>query len=503
MDQTELVEFLSDPSTHGSDAPVEVITTHSAHVFLVGDIAYKIKRAVKYNYLDFTAPETRRDIIKHEHNLNAPAAPRIYDRVVAITREPSGELALEGSGEPIEYALRMHRFPREAELTWIADAGNLTIEIAEKLGTTTGRYHAAAETRTADGAVLIKEIVEELHEAFTGMKATLGHDRLAEYFARTGRMFERVASLLTERTKQGFVRRCHGDLHLKNLVMINGEPVPFDALEFDERLGTCDVAYDLAFLVMDLLHRDLDNQANVVLNSYLRTTTDFAGLAAMPLFLSIRAAIRSMVAVQTMSGSVSEEIAEDARNYLDQATRFLTPAPPRLVAVGGVSGTGKTTVSAMIAPILGPAPGAVHLRSDLERKALFGVDPLEKLPDDAYAPDVNEKVYARVLSHAEEILRAHHSVIVDATFLAEEQSAAIRALAERSAAAFDGIWLSADPDILARRVADRTGDASDADVAVLRKQLDRQKKPALWQEIDAGGDPETVFALVEACLFTV
>ena len=503
MDQSEVVEFLSDPSTHGSDAPVEVITTHSAHVFLAGEVAYKIKRAVKYNYLDFSAPSVRRDIIRHEHALNTPAAPQIYDRVVAITREPSGKLALDGPGDPIEYALRMHRFPREAELSSIADAGNLTNKIAEQLGAAAGRYHASAEMRSDDGAILIREIIDELREAFSDMGATLGSDRLSAYFERTEQVYESVATLLTDRTDQGFVRRCHGDLHLKNIVMMDGAPVPFDALEFDERLGTCDIFYDLAFLIMDLRHRHLREQANVVLGSYLRATGDFAGLAALPLFLSIRAAIRSMVAVQTMSGSVSEEIAHDARTYLDQAVRYLSPAPPRLVAIGGVSGTGKTTVAGRIAPILGPAPGAVHLRSDLERKALFGVDPLVKLPDDAYRPDVNQKVYARLLGHAEDILRAGHAVIVDATFLSEQQAAAFRALADRAAAPIDGIWLSADPDILARRVAGRSGDASDADVAVLRSQLERQRKPPSWEDVDASGDVETVVARVEACLFTV
>ena len=503
MDQTEVVEFLSDPSTHGGEAPVEVITTHSAHVFLVGDVAYKIKRAVKYNYLDFTAPSVRRDIIRHEHALNAPAAPQIYDCVVAITREPSGDLALEGSGDPVEYALRMHRFPREDELSSIADTGDLTTRIAEQLGSATGGYHMAAKVRSDDGAILVREIIDELKEAFSDMGAALGQDRLSVYFERTEKVYGALSSLLTDRTAQGFVRRCHGDLHLKNIVMIDGAPVPFDALEFDERLGTCDVLYDMAFLIMDLWHRDLRQQANVVLGSYLRATGDFAGLAALPLFLSIRAAIRSMVAVQTMSGDVSDEVARDARDYLDQATEYLNAAPSRLVAIGGVSGTGKTTIAARVAPSLGPAPGAVHLRSDLDRKALFGVDPLERLPEAAYRPGVSDQVYQRVLAQAEKILTARHSVIIDATFLSDTQSRAARALAERLKIPFDGIWLGADPDVLERRVAARTGDASDADVEVLRAQLESQNTPESWQDVDASGDPETVALLVEAYLFTV
>lgn len=502
-DQTDVVEFLSDPATHGVAEPVEVIKTHSAHVFLAGNLAYKIKRAVKYNYLDFTTLEAREKVIKHELALNAPAAPAVYDRVVTITREASGRLALDGKGLPVEYALRMHRFARADELTSIADAGNLTNELAEKLGLAIADFHAAAERRPPDGAVLNGEIIDELREAFSGMEQTLGHDRLVEYFKRTDRTFAEIAPVLSRRSADGRVRRCHGDLHLKNLVMIKGKPVPFDALEFDERLGTCDVFYDFAFLVMDLLHRGLAVQANVLLNSYLRKSGDFAGLRTLPLFLSIRAAIRSMVAVQTMSGTVNDDIARDARNYFEQAIRYLSPLPPRLVAVGGLSGSGKTTVAARITPSLGPAPGAVHLRSDLERKAMFGAEPLDQLPEEAYRPEASRNVYARLLDGAEQVLLAGHSVIVDATFLAGAEREAVNALGARLRVPFDGIWLTADPTTLERRVSTRAADASDADVDVLRAQLMREAGPIAWTEIDASGGVEQVVALVEANLFSV
>ena len=208
--------------------------------------------------------------------------------------------------------------------------------------------------------------------------------------------------------------------------------MPFDALEFDERLGTCDVFYDFAFLVMDLLHRGLTGQANVLQNSYLREIRDFTGLATLPLFLSIRAAIRSMVAVQTMSGAVAGDIVRDARNYLEQAIVFLSPLPPRLVAVGGLSGSGKTTIAGRIAPSLGSSPGAVHLRSDLERKAMFGVEPLDRLPEEAYQSEASRDIYAWLLDEAEQILLARHSVIIDATFLAEADRRAVAELAART-----------------------------------------------------------------------
>ena len=502
-DQTDVVEFLRDPKTYGIDSPVDMITTHSAYVFLAGDLAFKIKRAVKYNYLDFSTLDARREVIAHELALNAPAAPAIYDRVVTITRQRSGGLAFDGKGMPVEYALRMHRFRREDELTCIADAGKLTNDLARKLGHVIAGLHAAAERRPSDGAVLIGEIIEELREAFARMEPTLGHDRLADYFRRTDRAFRDVAPLLTRRSAEGRVRRCHGDLHLKNLVMIEGRPVAFDALEFDERLGTCDIFYDFAFLAMDMLHRGLTGQANVLQNSYLANTRDFAGLATLPLFLSIRAAIRSMVAVQTMSGTVAGDIARDAQAYLGQAIEFLSPAAPRLVAVGGFSGSGKTAIAGRIAPGLGPSPGAVHLRSDLERKAMFGVDPLDHLPDEAYRSEVNRDIYARLLDEAEQILLARHSVIIDATFLAEADRGAAGALAARLGVPFHGIWLDSDPATLERRVATRIADASDADVDVLHAQIKRGTGPLTWTKIDASAELEQVAKLVEAALLSV
>nr|WP_291110126.1 bifunctional aminoglycoside phosphotransferase/ATP-binding protein [Hoeflea sp.] len=397
----------------------------------------------------------------------------------------------------------MHRFRREDELTSIADAGNLTNDLAEKLGHVIAGLHAAAERRSSDGAVLIGEIIEELREALGPMESTLGEDRLAVYFSQVDQAFGDVASLLSQRSGEGRVRRCHSDLHLKNLVMIDGQPVPFDALEFDERLGTCDTFYDFAFLVMDLLHRGLTEQANVLQNSYLGKSRDFSGLATLPLFLSIRAAIRCMVAVQSMSGAVAGEIARDAQSYLDQATGFLSPSPPRLAAIGGLSGTGKTTIAVRIAPGLGPSPGAVHLRSDLERKAMFGVEPLVRLPQEAYRSEANREIYARLLNEAEQVLLAGHSVIIDATFLAGSDREAIGELAARLRVPFDGIWLNSDPATLERRIASRTADASDADRDVLRAQLKRGPGPVAWTEIDASGEPEQVAELVRATLSKV
>lgn len=487
-DQSDTIAFLADPATHGG-AAVDRIDTHSAHVFLAGDRAFKIKRAVRYDYLDFSTRDKRRAILDRELALNAPAAPMIYRRVVPITRARDGTLALDGDGDPVDYVLEMTRFPAEAQLDRIAGAGRLDPALARDLGRAVARLHDAAERRPEDGADLIGEILAELARVFAGMPAELGEAEVAAFAETAARLHARLAPLLTRRTGKGRVRRCHSDLHLANLVLLDGRPVPFDALEFDERLGTCDIAYDLAFLLMDLDQRGLALQANLCLNAWLARTRDFEALAPLPLFLAIRAAIRAMVGVQTARATGANE-APGARDFLARATGYLTPAPPRLVAIGGLSGTGKTTVSRLLAPSLPPVPGAIHLRSDEIRKALLGTDALTRLPPGAYGPEISSVVYARLLADGRSCLAAGHSVILDATFLEPAARRAVRDLARDTGCAATCLWLSAPPETLLARVAERRGDASDADASVVRAQLARDPGPLDWTRIEAAGEAE-------------
>ena len=420
--QDDVIRFLEDPATHDG-AEVNRVETHGAHVFLAGASALKIKRAVRYDYMDFSTLEARERMLRRELELNRPAAPEIYRDVVPVTRAGDG-LALDGDGEPVEWVLRMWRFPDGAELSELAGRGEITDALAEELGRVVADYHGQAPERDGDGAELIDAIVTELEDAFGGMRDALGADRVASFRDRVRAALDAVGPVLSRRSSHGRVRRCHGDLHLRNIVMIDGRPVPFDALEFDETLGTCDILYDLAFLVMDLQHRGLDRAANIVLNAWLYAEQgdEDQALAALPLFLAIRAGIRAMVDVQTDAASHQEGRSnEDARAYLDYALQVLDGTPAVLVAVGGLSGTGKTTLARPLAPEIGRAPGAVHLRSDLERKAMAGVGPLEHLPDEAYTAAAGRDVYDRLLSRAETILDAGQSVILDATFLDPEE----------------------------------------------------------------------------------
>ena len=499
--QAEVITFLSDGTNLPDRAPVTVVQTHGALVFLCGADAYKIKRDVRYDYLDFSTLQKRHDMLVRELELNAPMAPSIYRDVIAVTRDADGCLQLDGKGAAVEWVLRMHRFDTVDELDKVAGRGALDDRMAEDLGAVIARYHATTpDRREIAGSDLIDAILDELNTAFAAMTGQLEADQVGQFRLAGDRAFGRAKATLDVRGIAGHVRRCHGDLHMRNIVLIDGAPTLFDALEFDETLGTCDVLYDLAFLLMDLCHKGLPRPANIVLNSYLFHAANpdhLAGLSLLPLFQSIRAAIRAMVAVQTARFNPDDAaLLPEARRYLSGALAVLDPAPARLIAIGGLSGSGKTVLAAAIAHLIGAAPGAVHLRSDLERKALFGVTPQTRLPGAAYGAAANARVHAVLRDKAQAILSAGHSAILDATWLDAQERAHLPDLARQSGARFSGLWLTAELAVLERRVGARQGDASDADAAVVRQQAEGMKSPQSWAQIDASGSVDETCRLV-------
>ncbi len=497
--QDDVIAFLNSPDSHLGGGPVEMIQTHGAIVFLAGDIALKMKRAVRYDYMDLSTLALREALLRRELELNKPVAPKIYHDVVPVTRTRNGGLALDGKGDAVEWVLRMWRFPKQDELAVIADAGGINDDLAHNLGTAVFSYHAQSPKRSGDGAKLIGDILDELDRVFVDMKGQLGDTNIDRFHRQSHAMFKRIAPLLRHRGDAGHVRRCHGDLHLRNIVLLDGNPVPFDALEFDEVLGTCDVLYDLAFLVMDLRHRDLVRGANIVLNSYLFSASsgEDDGLAALPLFLAVRAAIRAMVLVQTATATGTTADPEAAQ-FLDDALTSLQPPAPILVLVGGMSGTGKTVVSRALAPLIGGSLGAVHLRSDLERKATQGKEIHSGLSSIDYAPALRNAVYAQMFDRADHILAAGHSVLLDATFLDAPMRAKAQKTAIKANVACHALWLEAPLPVLISRVKARQGDASDADEQVVRQQLKSCHLPSDWRAISAAGSLNETIELAKS-----
>lgn len=501
--QLDVIRFLMAPESYGHrPARVERMDTHGAIIFLAGDRAYKLKRAVKLAYLDFSTLEKRRAVCEREMELNSLTAPGLYLGVLPVTRDESGALRLDGRGEVADWVIAMRRFDQEQLFDRLASAGKLSLVLIERLARRIEEFHANAPKRR-DAAW-----PESLAKVVGTVIAALSHAEFAGLGMETAcsalrSAFDGRRNLLAARREAGFVRRCHGDLHLKNIVLLDGEPCLFDALEFDENLATVDVLYDLAFLLMDLWHRGLKAEANAVLNHYFAgdvEAEEWAGLSLLPLFMTLRAGVRAMVGLDGLKvagDAEREHLREEMHSYAVLVKALIAPPGPRLIAIGGMSGTGKTTVARVIAPDIGPAPGAIHLRSDVERKLMFGAAPTEHLESEGYARRASLAVYERLVAKAEAVLRAGHAVILDATFLKPEYRQALQPLAASLGVPFQPVWLQADAQEMISRVTKRHGDASDADAAIVRQQIEAAAgAPEGWHVIDAGGDAAATSARV-------
>jgi aminoglycoside phosphotransferase family enzyme/predicted kinase len=497
--QQAVLDFLGSPAAHGG-ARVTRIDTHAAAVFLAGTRALKIKRAVRFPFLDFSTLAKRKAACAAEIAINRAFAPAIYRGVVPITPGPDGALAIGGAGEPVEWAVEMRRFDETQTLDHLAARGEIDAQLADALGRAVAKAHAAAPVGVGFVAELDDVIAQNDAELAASPKlfATPAVTALTQ---ATRAAFVRVQPLLQARERAGRVARCHGDLHLGNIVLLDGQPVLFDAIEFDPRIATGDVLYDLAFLLMDLIERKLGATATIVLNRYLAETRridDLDALAALPLFLSLRAAIRAKVtAARAKTGGKRAQAERSARDYFALAETLLTPPPPRLVAVGGLSGTGKTQLARALAPALWPAPGAVVLRSDVERKALLGKDENERLPPTAYTPDVTARVYAAIAEKARRVAAAGHSVVADAVFA---EAGERQAIAQAGGASFQGLFLTADLATRVARVSGRQGDSSDADARIARAQEQYDLGALDWATVDASGTPEETLRRARAAL---
>jgi aminoglycoside phosphotransferase family enzyme/predicted kinase len=454
-----------------------VIETHIAAVFLIGERAYKLKKAVDLGFLDFSTRQKRTWAIGRELDFNRRTAPDIYLETNRVTRGVDGQLSLGGAGEPLESVLVMRRFDPEAVLSNTPE--RVQGDFAEALGRQVADLHASADVRPG-GARSLAYVIESNADHLRRLSPVLGRAGVDQLLDATDAEFERRRALFDARGAAGQVRRCHGDLHLGNILEEDGRAIPFDCIEFNDALSEIDVLYDIAFLLMDLGFRGQGGGANRVLNGYLDEAArrfgerTLEGLAALPLFMSVRASVRAHV-------NAHNGDPETARAYVAEALKLLSWPKPELRAIGGLSGSGKSTWARSIAPDLGGAPGAVVLRSDEIRKRLWGKRPTEPLPPDAYGPDQSERVYATLMREADLVLKAGRSVVLDAVFLKHAERAAAESAAKNAGVAFEGTWLDAPAEVMKQRIAARTGDASDADAQILEQQLQRDPGEIGWK----------------------
>ena len=479
--QRRLLSALEDPRRYPHPVErVERIETHISTVLLAGDYAYKFKKPIDLGFLDFTSLERRAFFCAEEVRLNGRLAPRVYlDRVTVTGTADAPEFG--GEGAPIEYAVRMRRFPQEALLSHIIDAHGLAPELMTRLGERLSAFHDQAAVSAADGdfgtpSAVAAPIRDTLHDLSRSAPQP-ERGRVAQLETWIESELRRLEPELRDRLASGRVREGHGDLHLANIALWDGELEIFDGIEFDPALRWIDVMADLGFALMDLEYRGAQRLAWRLLSAYLETSGDYAGLRVLPLYQCYRALVRAKIAsirITQLEGDARAQAEAECCRYLQLATGYTTRERPRLLLTHGLSGSGKSTLAQALVDRI----GVVRIRSDLERKRLEGMAPHER--GDAafgaglYSAASSERTYARLAELADTTLAAGYSPIIDAAFLRNEQFAAFRELAQRHDVPLTVLSVSADPQQLSARVAMRaaTGtDASDAGVAVLQQQL--------------------------------
>ena len=474
-----LVEGLLRPGAFPHPAgDIELLQTHISWVVLAGDYAYKIKKPVVLDFLDFGTLEKRRHYCEEELRLNGPWAPELYLEVVAITG-PADEPVIGGDGEPLEYAVKMLRFDQDLRLDRQLDAGLLTVADMKELGQTIAARHAAAERPDpADRERLVGQAIHYFRENFDHLAEVIADDEFRLLRDWTERELGRHTATLRQRFDDGFVRDCHGDLHLGNLVRLPSGITTFDCIEFNADLCKTDVFADVGFLVMDLTEKGHPELAAHFLNRYLEKNGDYEGAVLLDLYFVYRCLVRAKVAAIRSREHEDEDarVADigEARDYAAMAHRQATKGAPVLVIMHGLSGSGKT----WLAERLMAALPAIRVRSDIERKRLFGLDEMADsksgIGSGIYSPDASVETYERLYTVADRLLAAGHHVILDAAFLKKKQRVSAKSLA--SSLGVESVLVCAETpvEVLRSRIEERArqkDEASEADLAVLEHQL--------------------------------
>lgn len=470
---------------------LELIETHISWVILTGEFAYKIKKPVNFGFLDFSTLDKRHLYCDQELQLNRRLAPEIYIEVVPIT-ESQSSLLLSGDGEIIEYAVKMKQFPQSAQLDNMLASGDLGTGHMDAIATMVARFHqqtAVSEDSMEYGNndMIYQPVGENFIQIKEQLHTGLYTDKLGTLELWCRSEFERLKPVFERRRHDGFIRECHGDMHLRNLVWLDGRALAFDCIDFSEKLRWIDVISEVAFLVMDLQVRNQTRLANRFLNTYLELTGDYDGLSVMPFYLCYRALVRAKVdALRLGQDHLSEaerkNICDEFESYLDLAITYTQQPTPKIIIMRGMSASGKSTVSQKLLDAI----GAIRIRSDVERKRLFGVTPTTDASDDVdtgiYSKDASRLTYEKLIELTSTTIKAGYSVIVDAAFLKHEQREAFQNIAEQLKVPYIILEITAPADILRQRITQRKNDASDANLAVLEHQLSN------WKHLD---DEET------------
>ncbi|MFW5824795.1 MAG: AAA family ATPase [Marinobacter sp.] len=478
---SRLIENLQDPALY--DHPVDgfqVLETHISQVILTGDYAYKIKKPMDFGFLDFSTLGKRRHFCEEELRLNRRLAAPLYLEVVAITGTPD-KPEFNGRGEPFEYAIRMRQFRQDQLFDGLQERGELTPALLSELAEQVAQFHETLPPVPEDKPLGTPEAVQAaMQENFDQIRPLLDGDpalneqlTALEGWARS--TFERQRDLIATRRAAGFVRECHGDLHLANITRYDDRVMVFDCIEFSEPFRWIDVINDLAFLLMDLESRREFALASHTLNAYLEWRGDFDGLALLPFYKAYRAMVRAKIALFTRGNPGLPEAEKEAllqkyRDYANLAEHYTEIPNPYLLATTGLSASGKSTVSHALATEL----GLIRLRSDVERKRMAGLGPLDSsrsgVGENLYTEAANRKTYHRLADLSRQLLQAGLGVVVDAACLRENERELLASVAENLALPFALIHCEAPEEVRREWIRARRGDASEADESLLEQQ---------------------------------
>ncbi len=499
--QDAAFDCLNALAAEGAAAPKRV-DTHANVIFIGDKHVYKIKRAVHYPFLDYSTVALRYRYCAAEVVLNRRTAPDLYVGIVPLLRDAEGGLSAgrtigtpdpenlpAGFEDAVDWAVLMRRFDESFLFDRLAEQGNLTTENLLDLGGSIAAFHAKAKElktrwRRITQDVMTDNLAEIAAASWLPAKTVEAHRQTCET------LFDGLAHHLADRAADGFVRQCHGDIHLRNVVLIDRRATLFDCIEFSDDFSQIDCLYDLAFLLMDLEHRAMPGAACRVLNRYLEETDDYSGVGLLPFYTSLRAQVRAKIEIATVGFAGNRDEADahrrEAEAYFDLACRAATRPPARLIAVGGPSGSGKSTLATAIAERMARihGPTVIVLRSDAIRKSLWGVPETTQLPPEAYRSDVSQQVYKQMHETAAIALKQGIPVLLDATHTHPASRRAAVDLGRRLNIPFQGIWATAPKDVLINRVSARTNDASDADAAVVRLQFKQDWGTIDWAEVD-------------------
>lgn len=480
MSGNTLIQALQNPALY--DHPVRdfrVIETHISQVILTGDYAYKIKKPMDFGFLDFSTLERRKHFCEEELRLNRRLASKLYLEVLPITGTPE-QPVIGGDGAPFEYAIRMRQFDQDKLFDRLQERGQLTPELLTSVARQTAEFHEQLPPVAEDKPLGSPEAVyAAMQENFDQIRPLIDDKSLLAQLdnleAWTQTTFERQRELIARRRDDGFVRECHGDLHLANITVFEDEVTVFDCIEFNEPFRWIDVINDLAFLLMDLESRNEPALANRVLNTYLEYRGDFEALPLLPLYKAYRAMVRAKIALFTMGNpdlgeDEKAELMQRYQGYVQLAEDYSTIPNLYLLATTGLSASGKSCVSAAIAGEL----GLIRLRSDVERKRLHGLGPLADSKSDTgeglYTTEATTRTYQRLADLSAELLAAGIPVVVDAACLKQAERELFADVAEEQAVPFALLHCEAPEDLRRQWIRGRSGDASEATEELLNAQ---------------------------------